>query len=94
MSDRRLDEWLDAAGFAPIDDQLAVPGRDDDPWADLEVPITPLSDEQRAYISGSDLLDPFDDSRIDAGTIDDAEMADADSTVIEFPDDPDQIEQF
>jgi hypothetical protein len=94
VSDRRLDEWLDAAGFAPIDDEPSGRERGDDPWADIDVPITPLSDEQRAYLSGSALLDPFDDGRIDAGPIDDAALADADTVVIEFPDDPGDVEQF
>lgn len=88
MSDRRLDDWLDAVGFEALDDVL--PG--DDPWAELDVAVTPLNDAQRAFLTGS--LDPFDDRSVDATPIDDAALSDAEAAVIKFPRDPDDIEPF
>lgn len=84
MSDHQLDDWLRAAGFIDV----AVDGPVDDPWSDLDVAISPLSDDQRAYLAGG--LDPFDDERV----VDEAAWSAADSAVIEFPADPDDVEPF
>lgn len=79
MNEPRLDEWLEAVGFDAGDSSFDLLDADD-PWGSSDVAITPLSDEQRAFLSavvvfGDDPVDP-------------AGLAEADEQVIDFPDDP------
>lgn len=82
MTTPGIDEWLASVGFSPIDQAADA----DDPWAGLDVAVTPLTDEQRAHLVGSPTFDE--------GPVDPTLLADADEAVIEIPDDPDDVEPF
>ena len=80
MSAPQLDDWLRAAGFDAVEADVAVPDQDD-PWGALDVEVTSLSDEQRAYLSATPT---FDDGPIDPDL-----LAAADAEIIDIPDEGD-----
>ncbi len=78
---RRLDDWLDAAGFVDANDLDAIDANDplghtDDPWGDVTIVISPLTSEQRVFLLGTD------------------DLVAADELIIDIPTDPDDIDPF